>query len=229
MIRLRSLLRLAVMLPAVLVPALMLAGCDAPAQDLRKAMTQIGQGQSRAGFLQLQNLAAAGYPPAQFRLGMLYLQGQVSPERLAKAERWLALAAGNGDVGARYFQALLWLSPIQRGGQGAAQSAAQGDAPGNAQAGLAQLEQLAAEGFVPAHLRLARMHEAGPEPLRNQARALGWYRKAAERGNRAAIQRLVEAYRQGELGLATDPEQARQWQRRLTVDPFGRRGAGSSP
>lgn len=193
---------------ALLLATLTLSGCDSSAQDLRKAMNLLYQGHSKAGFMHLQDLAVAGYAPAQFRLAMLYLQGRVTTKELADAERWLALAADRGNLGAQYYQAVLWLSGQAR--------------RGSVQAGIEELERLAEQGFVPAHLQLALFYEKSKILAQDDSKALTWYRSAAERGNRQAIQRLLDAYQRGELGLSPDADDARYWRERLVNKPFSR-------
>ncbi len=46
---------------------------------------------------------------------------------------------------------------------------------------------------------------------KNHAKAVKWYRVAAEGGSRQAAVVLSKAYEEGSLGLQRDPEQARSW------------------
>ncbi|TKW61385.1 MAG: SEL1-like repeat protein [Blastochloris viridis] len=48
--------------------------------------------------------------------------------------------------------------------------------------------------------------------------AWGWYVNAAEKGHAMAIQRIVKAYRQGELGQTVSPKQADYWNGRLSIN-----------
>lgn len=190
----------------IALTVVVLAGCDAAPQDLRRALAMLHNDQGAAAFTQLQDLAITGYAPAQFRLGMLYLQGEVTTERRALAERWLTRAAAQGDVGARYYRALLWLSRRR-------------DADA-VDAGAQALERLAADGFRPATLRLAQAYEAGDGLQPDVVQALSWYEQAAAQGERRAIERLATAYQNGELGLERDAALAQRWRRQLSREPF---------
>ncbi len=64
---------------------------------------------------------------------------------------------------------------------------------------------------------LAELHAAGIGVPQNQERALGWYRLAADKGDRNAIFAIGMMHIEGRAGLARDPAQAR---------PFFERAAG---
>ena len=43
---------------------------------------------------------------------------------------------------------------------------------------------------------------------------MAFYQQAAEQGHQLAIKRLIDAYREGALGLDADPEKQQFWQDR---------------
>lgn len=185
---------------------LSVAACDGDAQALREAQREILGGSSQPGSFQLRALALTGYAPAQFQYGMLLLQGEVTPSRLQQGQQWLSLAADKNHVGAQYYLAQLQLM---------------GHLPtASLDIGLSRLEALAGRGLVPAQHLLGDLFERGDAVPADPAQALTWYQRAAEAGHRPAIERLIQAYQDGELGLQPNQERADAWRDRLKIDPF---------
>lgn len=78
--------------------------------------------------------------------------------------------------------------------------------------GARYVVEAAQSGDVLAQYQLAQIHEHGcAQYPRREDYAVTWYARAAQSGHAPAAERLARAYRQGELGLAVDGEQARFW------------------
>jgi TPR repeat protein len=72
---------------------------------------------------------------------------------------------------------------------------------------------LAQKNNIQGMLNVANMLQAGQGVARDEAAALDWYRRAAERGSAIGMFYTGQAYRHGR-GAAVDPQQARSWLRR---------------
>ncbi|WP_027856177.1 tetratricopeptide repeat protein [Marinobacterium jannaschii] len=86
------------------------------------------------------------------------------------------------------------------------------------------LQRAAEKGDSKACFQMGKIYESGFEHYfqPDQARALSFYRKAAEAGHQLAIRRLADAYDAGELGLEVDKAEAGRWSDRLPEIPGGR-------
>ncbi|MBY4679026.1 tetratricopeptide repeat protein [Marinobacterium arenosum] len=91
-----------------------------------------------------------------------------------------------------------------------------GDGVQNRIQGGIYLQRAAEQGDMKARYQMGRIYEQGFEHYfrADPARALAFYRQAAEQGHPLALQRMVEACNKGELGLSVDEAAARQWQAR---------------
>lgn len=78
------------------------------------------------------------------------------------------------------------------------------------------LQQAAEKGDDKAQYQMGRIFEAGYEHYfqPNAAKSVAFYQQAAEQGHQLAIKRLIDAYREGALGLDADPEKQQFWQDR---------------
>ena len=79
------------------------------------------------------------------------------------------------------------------------------------------LERAAKMGEMKAQYQMARIYEEGFKPhfSIDQAKALNTYQQAAEQHHILAATRLAEAYKNGELGLQPDSQQAQHWQQMI--------------
>jgi hypothetical protein len=138
--------------------------------------------------------AEQGYVPAQTRLGEMYLNGSghggANPDR-ADAERWLRLAATQGDADAQ-----LWLgNGYERGYFGTY----------DYREALKWLRKAAAQGLPDAQFSLGEMYEEGEGVPESDFLAASWYREAADHipqdlgGVWGAQTQLAQMYRQGRL------------------------------
>ncbi|MCL7929609.1 tetratricopeptide repeat protein [Halomonas llamarensis] len=79
--------------------------------------------------------------------------------------------------------------------------------------GARYVVEAAHAGDLKAQYQVAKIYEYGcAQYPRRDEYAVTWYARAAEAGHYLAAERLARAYRQGELGLALDTEQAAFWQ-----------------
>ncbi len=115
------------MLSRILICLTLLAACAAPLsmatpafaatmEDVRKAMAEKRMFDA---FQDLQELAQAGDPVAQYELGGFYHWGNVGPTDFTKARTWYERAAKQGNA-----DAMLGLAVIYGAGQGVPQDKA---------------------------------------------------------------------------------------------------------
>lgn len=76
-------------------------------------------------------------------------------------------------------------------------------------------------GSLEAGANLARMFAEGRGVRQSNREALRLYREAALAGYLPAMKRLAEIYEAGELGIAADPQAAKEWRARLGGTPTG--------
>lgn len=166
-----------------------------------------------------ERAAVAGSSKAQYRLGLLYTVGMKIPKDEAKADRWLAAAAAQGDKEAATLLSL-------RGG--AARTQREQDffraetlhASGQYHEAAAIWKRLAQEGDTRSRSRLAWMLEAGLGIPRNLGKAAKLFRQSAEEGDADAQYALAVMLQTGK-GQAPDPLEAETWLRRAAVQGHG--------
>ena len=159
--------------------------------------------------------AIAGSGKAQYRLGLLYSSAATVPRDEAKAARWFAAAAAQGDQDAAALLAQLngaSTSPAQQDFRKAEMLRAGGQ---NAQA-VAIWRRLAQEGDTRSRTRLAWMLEAGVGTARDLDAAATLFRQSAEEGDAEAQYALGVMLQTGK-GQASDPLQARTWWQRAAL------------
>jgi hypothetical protein len=111
--------------------------------------------------------AEQGYIPAETMIGLTFLGNHVGPvSNYADAERWLRVAATQGDS-----EAQLWLGlGYDRGYFGRT----------DYQESLNWLRESAAQGLPDAQYALGQMYEDGHGVTKNDEDAAHWYRRAAD-------------------------------------------------
>lgn len=138
---------------------------------------------------------------------------------LAQADSVADLAQGNdafnrGDL----ITAMTWYRQAAEGGSVEAQvqlAYILDQAEENTEA--YKLYRAAAEsGNAAAQSGLAGMYAKGEGTEQDFAAAVKWFTRAARQGHTRAISVLAAAYREGQLGLAIDPDRAAYWQQALT-------------
>jgi TPR repeat protein len=122
------------------------------------------------------------------------LLSQLNPEasRLQQARLLCEREARNGDADATYQLSLFHLGLTDW-------------APETA---IPMMRTAANQGVPEAQYWLAWQYEAGPLVEDDPVRALQWYQAAGNGQHRLALQRLADAYANGELGLAVSPTES---------------------
>jgi TPR repeat protein len=80
---------------------------DLMAQDFNKGMKAYQAGHYETAVHEWRQLAARGYAPAEYNLGVMYRQGEGVIQDSAEAANWLRLAAEEGHVGAQYILGIM--------------------------------------------------------------------------------------------------------------------------
>ncbi|HTJ90254.1 MAG TPA: SEL1-like repeat protein [Acidocella sp.] len=125
--------------------------------------------------------ATAGLTVAERELGRCYLRGEAVPRNRSEAARWFGRAADKGDTDARRYLAGLAMAGHPESGAEAALFRQDSAEPDFATA-LRWALLAAAEGDAESQVMAGFIYAAGPEELRDAARARFWYGKAAEAG-----------------------------------------------
>ncbi len=123
----------------------------------------------------------------------LLLQARPEPAAIAAVRASCVAEAEAGDADATYQLALFHLG---LGGEW------------NPAAAIPLIRSAAERDISEAQYWLAWQSESGPELPHDQAVALGWYQRAAAGRHRLALERLVVASEQGQLGLPVDEKKA---------------------
>lgn len=190
----------------LLLLALLLVGCDSQTREFNTALEHMANRDLERALPVLTSLAEAGYAPAQFRLGMMFAEGFGIQQNLRQAALWFERAAQQNNVGAQWTLARLY-----RVGAGVRKSDT---------LALRWLQQLAEQGFAPAQYQAGMMYREGLGTTQDLVQAEFWLRQSAEQGYRLAMAEMIKAYRNGDLGLPVDLEQARAWQEKAQIRAF---------
>jgi hypothetical protein len=151
-----------------------------PAAALARARLLQPEGETLRAVKLFAVAAAAGLTVAERELGRCYLLGEAVPRNLSETARWFGRAAEKGDNDARRCLAGLAMAGHRESGIDAALFHQESAAPDFATA--LRWALLAAEDDVEAQVMAGFIYAAGPEALRDAARAKFWYGKAAEAG-----------------------------------------------
>ena len=150
---------------------------------------------------QMQRLAAAGHPRAQFTLGIAYHNGFAGIlQDFAKAVEWFQKAANQSERDAQFM-----LAKLYRDGTGVAADPAKASE---------WLRKAAALGQTEAQFFLGDAYFSGYGVPQDYTQAIQWWRKAADEGHAIAPSRLGDVYRQNDKGVAQDYAQAAAWYRK---------------
>lgn len=177
---------------------------DEMAEQLTRGELAFNRGDLGEAILIFRQSAQKGYAPAQSRLAYVLDKAEENEEAL----EWYRKAADQGDASGQF-----GLGQMLSLGEGAGRDPA---------TGLQWMRRAAAQGYLPAIVATARVMEEGDKSLRDPTAAFGMWAQAAGMGDHSAMRRLVNAYRNGELGQATDEAQAKSWEARLPPDPNAR-------
>ena len=131
-------------------------------------------------------LANEGDARAQFRLGLMYAEGEGVSQDYAEAEKWYRLAAEAGDDDAQYrLERILYVKSTRI----------------EAEAGDAE-----------AQYELGQMYANGDDVVQDDVEAVKWIRLAAEAGRTDAQRSLGQIYEKG-MGVSQDDAEAVKWYR----------------
>ena len=185
---------------------LTIVGCDSQTQSYNQALKQMNGEHYAAAAQTFSVLAETGHAEAQFRLGVMYLNGLGVTKDPQQAIYWLEKAALQGSVGGQYTLARFYLQ----------------DRSGSRDEALALqwFQRLAERGYVPAQYQLGMMYERGRGTDKDLLKARQWIQRAAENGHEGAIRKLVQAYKKGLLDLPKDPQQAQYWTDKTRLSRF---------
>lgn len=78
------------------------------------------------------------------------------------------------------------------------------------------IEQAALKGEAKAQYQIAKIYESGFEHYfaKNEQKALMFYQKAAEQAHALAVQKMVDIYKNGQLGVTLSQELSQQWEKK---------------
>ncbi|MGO8839302.1 MAG: tetratricopeptide repeat protein [Limisphaerales bacterium] len=142
-----------------------LAEYDAAIQYLGQSSWAIVGIDQPKGLALLQKSAGHGWSPAQFKLGMLYIAGELLPPDSAKAVEWLQKAADQGGPRSQYELARLYAAGI-------------GEPRSTANAPLALMRRSATNGYSLALQALAERYRTGLGVPVDYVQAIRYYQAA---------------------------------------------------
>jgi len=144
-------------------------------------------------------VAERGDAEAQFKLGLMYQEGQVVPSSDVEAIKWYMRAAEQGHAYAQYNLGVMY---------------DKGEAiPQNYTEAVKLYKKAAEQGHVNAQYNLGLIYHGGQCVSQNYAEAMKWYRKAAEQGDAEAQLSVGCMYSKGE-GVEQNSVEAKKWFRR---------------
>ena len=149
-------------------------------------------------FAETKAKAEAGNVISQFKLGMMYYNGEGVSQDLQEAAKWYRKAA---DQGYAYAQVSLGL--MYYNGEGVLEN--KGEA-------VKWYRKAAGQGFALAQQGLGDMYSNGEGVTEDDKEAVKWYRLAADQGNAPAQFNLGLMYDNGE-GVLEDDKEAVKWYR----------------
>jgi len=178
-----------------------------PAQTLLASLLLEGsEADSAAALVWLNRAAAEADEGALVRLGDECLSGRALPRDYAAARDWYLKAIETADSAAAYAR----LGRMRENGLGMPADSAEAF---RLYARAAQSRSPDVEPWV--HARLADMYERGNGTQADPAKAFHEYAMAAIGGDRSSMERLVEAFENGQLGQEADAKKALTWRERL--------------
>lgn len=131
-------------------------------------------------------------------------QGEATQEQLQETFELCQREADEGDPGAKYYLAFLYLDPRFGPDEDLA---------------IDLVRQSAADGYATAQWWLGWRSEVGELLPKYIDKAVQWYELAADQGHSLATARLAQAYENGELGLERDSAKAEEFRNRKSCKP----------
>ena len=175
---------------------LLLAIRCAGAADFQVGLEAYDRGDYAAALREWRPLAEGGEAAAQYRLGVMYDDGEGVLEDDREAARWYRRAAEQGYAAAQLDLGLMYA--VGRGVDEDDREAAY------------WYRRVAGQGYASAQHRLGEMYQKGEGMREDAGEAARWYRRAAEQGYVAAQLALGALYVAGR-GVAEDRVQAWAW------------------
>ena len=170
---------------------------------LSVACAQLRAVQEDPSVAEIRWQADHGDAEAQYRMGLLYANGQDVKQNYVWARGWFELAAAQGHPGAQYMLGIAYTT-----GRGA---------PKNYEQALRSFAQAAEQGHVRAQYQLGDAYLNGRGTEKEPAWAALWLGKAAEGGHPEAQFALGVGYAAG-MGLPVDRVEAWKWLRIAEAD-----------
>ncbi len=168
-----------------IVIATVLAGVTfAASADYKSALDAYNNRDFGSAFKEFRELAKAGGPKAQYRLGQMYYRGEGAPQDYAIALKWLQKAADNNVIDAQYFVALM-----HENKQGVRRS--------NPTTAFKLYRKAAENGHAAAQLRIANIYAEGIIVPQDMQKAFKNYMSAAQRNDPAAQYEVGRLYEVG--------------------------------
>jgi TPR repeat protein len=153
----------------------------------------------------LQQKAKQWNTDAQYKLGLLYLEGKGTDKNEHEAFELFNRAAAKGHANALFQLALMYLH-----GWGTAQN--EPLATRYFRMSVKPLTQSSEQGDVEAQYKLGVMYDEGRGVEKDYIEAICWYRLAAEQGHAEAQYQLGQCYDKG-YGVQKDQKEAMRWYR----------------
>ena len=139
-----------------------------------------------SGCADIHTQAEQGDADAQFRLSLMYVNGDGVPQDIEAATYWLHQAAEQGHADAQFTLGVLEQDVLE------------------------YISIQAEQGDADAQFNLGDRYQAGDGVPQDFVEAAAWYRKAAEQGDRTAQLALGEMYVNGD-GVPQDGAEAYMW------------------
>ena len=128
------------------------------------------RGDHAEAFAQFQAAADSGVAQAQYRLALMYFNGESVPESYRDALRWFERAAEAGHADAQYRVAAMY-------------DASEGVRSSNPLTAYKWYKRAAEQGQVEAQFVMGNLYADGVRVPQNYEKAFAWYKKAAQSGH----------------------------------------------
>ncbi len=147
-------------------------------------------------FTEMKKAAELGYPPAQYRLAIMYRDGIGTPDDTFEYHRWIEISANNGHFEAAGEYGVMIFGNIW-----------------NRSNAFKYLKKAYDQGYedTEAFWCLAQCYMNGFGTQKNEAIAYPMYIKVAEAGNADAQEKLCEGYFRGNDFLSKDYAECARW------------------
>ena len=168
--------------------------------DIEETLQKTADMPSIAEYTQwFHKVAEKGDAEAQFKLGLMYQEGDVVPPSDVEAMKWYMMAAEQGHAGAQYNLGLIY---------------DEGESvPQNDTLAVKWYKKAAEQGHVDAQFNLGLIYHRSEYVSQNYAEAMKWYHKAAEQGDAEAQLNVGRMYSKGE-GVEQNSAEAKKWTRK---------------